>query len=268
MRHQIKTQLIGIVGGMGPLAGLNLSEKIINNTLANSDQEHLPQILYTDGSKIADRSEFILGKTKKNPANAIAEILMKLDNMGATVAAIPCNTAHASEIFNIIQKELDKRGSKIHLLDMINEVGIHIQKEYPGIKRVGILGTNGTFKAQQYNALKVYGIDVLYVTESEQKKVHEAIYDRDFGIKAKSNPISVEAIEIVYDSIQCLKAKGAEAIILACTELTLLKKEDLRLDTLIIDSSFVLARALVNYVAHKKLLPFIHNTSKAVFKQL
>jgi len=256
MKQQTKKALIGIVGGMGPAAGIDLSEKIIKNTLANTDQEHLPQILYTDSTNIADRSEFILGRTRENPAFAIADILMKLDTLGVTVAAVPCNSAHAPEIFDKVKKEIAKRGSSLHLLNMIDEVGKFIQKEYPTIKKVGIMGTFGTFHARQYDFLQSLGIETFYVSEQEQQSVHAAIYDLDFGIKANSNPISLKAKEIVNDSIKSLISKGAEAVILACTELALIRKADLQTNIPSIDSSSVLSRALVEYVAPEKLLPY------------
>src|SRR5690554_3400281 len=107
--------MIGIAGGMGPYSGLDLLNKIFDNTLADSDQEHLDAILLSTPSIIEDRTQFLLGNVKVNPAFAITKILLKLERSGATVAGIPCNTAHSDIIFKVIQQELEKAKSKIKL---------------------------------------------------------------------------------------------------------------------------------------------------------
>jgi aspartate racemase len=86
--------MIGIVGGVGPLAGLDIFKKIIEETVATKDQEHVPVVLSSQPHRIADRTAFLLGKENQNPAIALKDILLELDKAGARVAAIPCNTSH------------------------------------------------------------------------------------------------------------------------------------------------------------------------------
>ena len=89
---------IGVLGGVGPYAGLDLVQKIFNNTRAARDQEHLPVTLLSFPGDIADRIDFLVHGTGKNPGVAIGCILIRLANGGATVLGIPCNTAHSSSI--------------------------------------------------------------------------------------------------------------------------------------------------------------------------
>ena len=103
--------MIGIVGGIGPYAAVDLIKKVYDNTVATCDQEHLDTVLLSMSSKIEDRTEYLIGKVKINPAYAIAEVLLKLQDVGVTVAGIPCNTAHSSKIFSVIQTELKKNKS-------------------------------------------------------------------------------------------------------------------------------------------------------------
>ena len=95
--------MIGIVGGMGPLAGLDVFKKITEETPVTSDQEHAPVLLFSVPAQIPDRTEFLLGREKTNPAIAISEIILTLEKAGARVVGIPCNTAHSPRIFDVIR---------------------------------------------------------------------------------------------------------------------------------------------------------------------
>ena len=87
--------LIGVVGGMGPFAGLDLARKVFEETDARSDQEHLPLALVSLSDRISDRSAFLQGSHRNNPGPAIFESLKRLADAGATVAGMACVTAHA-----------------------------------------------------------------------------------------------------------------------------------------------------------------------------
>jgi len=67
------SQMIGIVGGVGPYAGLDLVRKLFNNTLAGSDQEHLDVVMISMPGSIPERTEYLLGRVKENPGRAIAD---------------------------------------------------------------------------------------------------------------------------------------------------------------------------------------------------
>ncbi len=101
--------MIGIVGGVGPYAGLDLMKKVFDNTLAQIDQDHLDVVMLSLSGSIADRTEYLEGKVDVNPGLAIAGVLKRLEEAGATVAGIPCNTAHAPGIFSFIEKELQAK---------------------------------------------------------------------------------------------------------------------------------------------------------------
>jgi len=238
---------------MGPIAGIDLSKKIVNQTIAGKDQEHIAQILYSAPEFIGDRTEYILGIIKKNPAYAIADILIKLESMGATVACLPCNSAHAPEIYGVIEDELRKNGSKIRLLHMIEEVGRFIRKQFPEVQKVGILGTSGTFKTKQYKRIEKFGLEVMNVSEQEVEQVHEAIYHPVFGIKSEPNNISSQSLDILNNASKSLLSKGAEAIVLGCTEIPLAMPEKYFNNIPLIDSTLVLARALIAAVDETKL---------------
>lgn len=99
---------IGIVGGVGPYAGLDLTRKIFDQTKASSDQDYLSVALLSIPQQIEDRTSFLLGQTNINPANAISKIIRKLEQIGVGVAGIPCNSVHSPRIFDGILKKLRK----------------------------------------------------------------------------------------------------------------------------------------------------------------
>src|SRR5690606_12170827 len=110
---------IGVVGGLGPYAGLDLVKKIFDHTSAATDQEHLPVALISYPGQIPDRSSYIADQTKPNPVPALADILRRLEDAGCVVAGMPCNTAHAPVIFDVLQETMAREGRRIRLLNMI-----------------------------------------------------------------------------------------------------------------------------------------------------
>ena len=142
--------IIGIVGGIGPQAGVDLLEKIIDQTIAQTDQEHLPVALLSYPEKISPRTAFLDGIIKTNPGFEIAKVILKLEKLGAGVIGIACNSAHSAEIYNVITEELKKVGSGIKLINIIEEVADFVKSNNPGIKNIGVLCTSGTCRAGIY----------------------------------------------------------------------------------------------------------------------
>lgn len=249
---------IGIIGGVGPYAGLDLAQKIFDQTAAIKDQEHLPVALLSYSAKIADRTPFVLGESTINPGYAIAEIILDLEQRGSSVIGIPCNTAHAPTIFNVIQEELKHKNSKVTLIHMIREVISFIQREYPGLNYIGVLSTLGTHKSGIYTDLiKQNHLRNVFPDDSTLEVVHDVIYNPEYGIKAQSNPVSEIARYKLLDAIGSLASKGAEAIILGCTELPLAFDEVEEHHCVIIDPALILARAMIQEFAPHKLKEMI-----------
>ena len=128
-------------------------------------------------------------------------------------------------------------------LDSIN----YITQNYKGVSKAGVLATNGTYGAKVYDYyLKKNGIGILYPDEKSQfEKVHPSIYDPDYGIKAQSNNISDRSVSDLFEVARELISKGAEVLILGCTEIPLAITESHLDGVPVIDASNVLARALV-----------------------
>jgi len=247
--------LIGILGGMGPQAGLDLAEKLITLTRTTRDQDHIPFVLFSLPGTVPDRTAFLCGREDTNPAYAIADQFESMSTMGITIAAMACNTAHAAPIFDLVLDLLQKKGVKLRILHMIQETVAHIRKADPKIQRVGILGTQGTYHARLYDqALEDAGLEaVLPYPEIRENNIHTALYSPAFGIKACSEPVSEEASHRIRAAIRHLHEHGAEAVILGCTELPLAVKENQVDGIQILDPARIIAEKLIQETYPNKL---------------
>ena len=247
--------MIGIVGGVGPYAGTDLLKKIFDNTQAQCDQDHVPATLISVPGRIVDRTAFLVGHIKENPALAIFDVIRKLESIGAYVIGIPCNTAHAPEINDVVEKALLDVQSEVTLLHIAKEVANTITDNHPQINKVGLLCTTGTYKTAMYSKiLKSENITVVTLDERRQEDlVHDAIYNFEYGIKVQSKPVTDTARIKLLDAITILKDLGAEAIILGCTELPLAIDNTNAPDSILIDPTNILARALIRETYPEKL---------------
>ena len=248
--------LIGILGGLGPQAGLDLAEKLTRLTQAKRDQDHIPFILFSLPEMVGDRTAYLLGREEINPAHAIAEQLEKMSTMGITIAVMACNTAHAGPIFDVAQDLLRKKGIDLPILHMVQETVAYIREAYPQVQRVGVLGTQGTYQTGLYDqALVAAGLQAIVPDpDIREHQIHKAVYSPDFGIKARSDPVSEEAASRVLSAIRHLRALGAEVIILGCTELALAVREGEIDGILILDPARIIAEKLIRKTYPDKLI--------------
>ena len=253
---------IGIVGGAGPYAGLDLAQKILQQTWAKNEQDYLPTLLISTPDQIEDRTGFLLGESSRNPAHAISRNLLDLKALGATVAGIPCNTAHAPAIQDVFLEKLKQSGSDLKVLDMIFETANFLQKECGNVKTVGVLSTIGTWKVGFYpGLLGAFGYEVRILTEDRQKRLHnEALFHPEYGIKVQAHPVTTKARNVLLEGFETLEKQGAQAIILGCTEIPLGLPERKIGETFCIDTSLILARALIREFSPEKLIPWSWGT--------
>lgn len=245
--------MIGIIGGVGPLAGVDTYKKIIEETQATSDQDHLPVLLYSLPDRISDRTAFLLDRQTENPGHTLANIAIQLEKAGATVVAIPCNTAHAEPIFSIVENRLEETKSTVRLLHIVKETVKFVQQNYPNAK-VGILSTTGTRQEKIYSGqFEDAGLTFVEPSDADQDRVHHAIYHEEYGIKAQSSPISEQARKELQDVLNNLNKQGASLVILGCTELPLALPENTYHDMVLVDPNRILARALIHAINPEKL---------------
>lgn len=220
---------VGIIGGMGPLATADLFRKIVENTDAKNDREHL-RVLIDNNTAIPDRTEAVL-KGGETPVPQMVKSARLLEEMGADLLLIPCNTAHC--FHHDVQEAVS-----VPVLHMIQITAETLKKR--GIKTVGLLATDGTVACGLYGkACNSYEIAVLCPEPEEQKSVMDLIYN---GVKAGRNDYDATAVKRVICN---LRRRGAEAIILGCTELPVAVSM-YGLEAPFIDPTSELARAAIH----------------------
>jgi len=227
--------IIGIIGGMGPLATKDLFEKIILNTEAKCDQEHI-QVFIDNNINIPDRTKAIL-RQGEDPLQEMLKSGKRLEALGSDVIIMPCNTAHY--FFHELSGQLK--------VPVINMLEVTAKRAYEsGYRKVGILATDGTIRSGVYaKAMEKYGIDIVVPGEAGQKAVMDIIYK---GIKA--GKIQVDTAPFLT-AIEELQANGAEALVLGCTELPMAFMIYHISNTKTIDPTLELAKAAIRYVGGK-----------------
>ncbi len=227
---------IGILGGMGPMATVDIFKKVVANTKADSDNAHI-RIYIDNNAQIPDRTAAILSGGA-DPIPAMAESAQKLEACGADCIIIPCNTAH------YFVPRLQQM-TKLPILSMIEETAKECAWTLPG-KVAGLLGTTGTLQTGLYNkALERAGVQYLVPDEACQEALMRVIYD---GVKADADPQTYRKdMELV---VRTLRHQGAEYFILACTELPL-AFDALRLPVATVDPTMALARAAIRYCGYQ-----------------
>lgn len=202
-------QVLGVIGGLGPLATAHFMELVVQFADAETEQDNVDMIVYNFPS-IPDRSDFILGYYMKSPLHGLLYVANALTRQDVDLIAIPCMTAH------YFYSELSER-IQVPIIDAVAETAIYLAKQ--GIRRAGIMATEGTISSELFSkALKSRGIEPVIPSASLQKDVTHLIYN---NIKA-GLPAEMERFHNVEAE---LRQKGADVIILGCTELSLIKRD-------------------------------------------
>jgi aspartate racemase len=203
------TKRLGVIGGLGPIATAYFYELVIQMTDAKIDQEHLEMLIFSKPS-IPDRTEYILGKSDQNPVQAMIDIGNVLVSMGTDYVVIPCITAHY--FHDILSKGI--QGPIIHI---VKETAKYLNEQ--GIKCAGIMATEGTIHSRLFQQeLEKYHIQAVIPSKERQREVTELIYN---NVKANL-PVEMDKFHSVTEE---LSSKGAQVVILGCTELSLIKRD-------------------------------------------
>jgi aspartate racemase len=231
------TRLVGIFGGMGPEATANLYAEIVRLTPAKKDQDHLPTLIYSR-PQVPDRSACIASGSREI-VPYLEEAVRRLERGGASFIAIPCNTVH------YYHADM-QRAVRIPVLNMITEAVDTVTREHPRVRTVGLLATNGTLRTRLYeDTLQARGLRVLVPPpEIQQSCVMDVVY----SIKAGGD--RQEQARLLAKAGDELAARGAEVLLLGCTEIPLAFDRQ-RARVPVVNATEVLAKAAIREY-HKK----------------
>jgi aspartate racemase len=226
---------LGVVGGVGPAATVDFMDKVVRLTAARRDQDHIKMVV-EQNPQIPDRTANLIGRGE-DPTIALLATCMRLKADGADAVAIPCNTAHA--YVDRIQPYLG-----IPIINMLTEVVRHIRSTQGDVQRVGLLATSGTVDTGVYRGVvEAAGLSLVVPEASMQAQVMDVIYGEQ-GVKAgfTSGLCSRQLVE----AIAHLRARGAQVIVLGCTELPLVALPDpVHRDMVLVDPTAILAARCV-----------------------
>lgn len=220
--------MLGVIGGMGPLATADFYRKLIDATPATSDEQHIPTLIHSV-PQLPSRPAAIL----RGGASPLPELLSARDRLlaaGATLLAMPCNTAHHWHAELV-------RGAGVGFPHIADAVAAELP---PAPVAVGIIATAATLAAGIYSARLDPAIRWLAPAADEFAMAVQPVID---AVKRNDAVAGGRGIEPV---VAGLLARGAECVVLACTELPVaLDAVDSPLRSRCIDSTAALARTCV-----------------------
>jgi aspartate racemase len=230
-------RLIGILGGMGPEATLDLYRYILALTPATKDQDHIRILIYSN-PRIPDRTAAIIAGGE-NPLDCLIDSAMLLERAGAEIIAIPCNAAH------YYLPEMRKK-VRVPILDMVTETCGNLTRELPSVKTVGLLASLGAVRSGVYHkSLTDAGIGILMPDDAEQQEIENGIAQIKAGIHTRSTQETFQSIgSRLFES-------GAGAVILGCTEVPLAFNSS-RVNYPTLNSTRILAEATVDWALGKR----------------
>ena len=222
---------VGIIGGMGPQATVELMQRVIDITPAGDDSDHVHMII-DNNPNIPSRIKALIDGDGEDPAPAIAAMATGLERAGADFLAMPCNTAHA--FLPQIRTSVD-----IPVLDMIGLTVARLPGQEPPVRRAGLLASPAIAALKLYETpLAARGIELISPPDLQPGLLHiiRAVKKGDMG--AETGARLATAASRLYDA-------GAETVIIACTEFSVIT-DALPANLPAIDALQVLAEEIVS----------------------
>jgi aspartate racemase len=235
----MKPGTIGIIGGMGSAATVDLFRKIVELTPAENDQDHL-RIVIDNNPRIPDRLQAVF-HAGEDPIPSIIKMARNLQSIGADFLIMPCNTAHV--FLERLKAELD-----IPFLSIIECSAKHIRQSYPEVTKVGLLGTDVTIYTGAHREIfSKHDLEIIIPEKlTQQNCVTKSIYGSE-SLKAGNMAIPRQLLTQASNELISL---GAEVILMGCTELPLaMHQEDISVP--IIDANAILAQTAIDYALGK-----------------
>ncbi len=204
---------LGVLGGMGPEATVEFMRRVIALTPAADDADHLRMIV-DNNPKVPSRIKAIIEGTGADPGPVLASMALGLEAAGADVLIIPCNTAHyyLPVIRNAVQ---------IDVLDVVELTAARLQTLVGRSRKVGMLASPAVQQVGLFDAkLKEYSLSALYPDSAEQARLLTVIR------RVKAGQVTAGDIQIYQEVAERLVLAGADALLVACTELSILPIPD------------------------------------------
>ena len=224
-------KVAGIIGGLGPEATVDLMRRVIRATPAEDDADHI-RMLVDSNPKAPSRIRALIEGTGESPGPFLAGMARNLELWGADFLAMPCNTAHyyLGEI---------REAVSVPVLNMIELTVGRAAKMQPGIGIVGMLASTAVHKTRLYEAaFQAVGAGIISPEPQCQEGVMACIRS------IKTGRAGAAELDLLNRAVLDLMSRGAEALVVACTELSIVA-ETIFAGVTVYDSAQVLAEAIV-----------------------
>ncbi|MFT6044313.1 MAG: aspartate racemase [Arenicella sp.] len=227
-------KIVGILGGMGPEATVDLMARVIAATPAADDSDHIHMIV-DNNTKVPSRITALIERSGSSPGPELADMAKKLVTHGADILVMPCNTAH--HYYNEIAGAVD-----VPVINLIELVAETVMSSQPLTKSVGILASTAVQLTGLYDQVfDRQAVEVRFPSDLTQGKIMELIK------RVKSSDVSARDIENLNSAVSELEQSGVNGIIVACTELSVIA-DDLKTTLPMFDASQLLADEVVRQV--------------------
>jgi aspartate racemase len=224
-------KIVGVIGGMGPEATVDLMRRVIRVTPAQDDIDHIRMIV-DNNPKVPSRINAVIEGTGESPSPILVEMGRKLQAYGADFLVIPCNTAHY--YFKDIRSAVS-----IPVIDMIELTVDAVLREDPALKTTGLLASQAVLQTGLYmKRFGERGVDLVYPQDELQDELMTAIRT------IKTGRYGIREESILRSAADDVIKRKAEALIIACTELSLIA-DALDPEVKLYDSVQILAEAVV-----------------------
>lgn len=265
---------IGIIGGSGPLATIDIEQKILSATQKQkcvlTDQDYFNLIVFNYCGTHDRNDSVFFGKP--DPLNQYIRYLSSISSLGVDLILLACNTAHM--YLSVLQEK-----TEIPVISIMEKVLEHLSNHFPSCSRVGLISTKATAEKKLYHHIfSANQIDTFDISASTQSLIMEAIYLIKSGIRLnhdesfikntclhsrinsdqvaslKTHPHKYVLLQekvpnptlIIEEAIEELVRNGCQHIVFGCTELPLaipyLKKHP---SIHFIDPNAIVAEAIV-----------------------
>jgi aspartate racemase len=225
--------VLGVLGGMGPLASAEFMRRLTLLTPALRDQDHIPAVLWSD-PRVPDRTAARLGGGE-DPLPALLRGIRGLERAGCGAVAIPCNTAHGW--FDAMQA-----ATALPILHIVDAAAAELARLGVARGRIGVMGTAGTLAMRLYQErLEARGYECLVPSPEEMARLVTP------GIaEVKANRVA-PAYAPLAEAARLLAERGARAVVLGCTEIPLGIAAGSELPFPVCDTIDALARAAIGW---------------------
>ena len=224
-------RIVGVLGGMGPEATVEMMRRVIAATPADDDADHIRMIV-DNNPKVPSRIKALIDGNGEDPGPALAAMARGLQTAGAEVLVIPCNTAH--HYLPVIEAAVD-----IAVIDVVALTAARLSTGSSRPRQIGMLASTAVRLVGLFNrGFREHRLTALYPDDGDQALLLALIRD------VKAGRVTNGAIA-AYEDVACrlVRQQGVDALLIACTELSTLAKP--RAEVAVIDTMDVMVEAVI-----------------------